>query len=97
MIERPPSWLHECPQVGQSGRFTTAISSNEPANASYIRSRPESDRPTPRISFTTSVACNAPSVPASEPSTPACAQLGTASSEGAAGKMQRRQGWPAPC
>ena len=85
------------PQVGQSGRLAIAISSNEPSSASYISSRPESERPMPRISFTTSVACSAPSVPASAPRTPAWAQLGTASSDGAAGKMQRRQGWPAPC
>ena len=59
--------------------------------------RPDSDRPMPRISFTTSLACSAPRVPASAPKTPAWAQLGTASSDGAAGKMQRRQGWSAPC
>src|SRR5262245_55632207 len=88
---------HDLLHVGQPGRFRIAISSKAPASASYINRRPESERPMSRISFTTSVACSAPSVPARAPSTPACAQLGTASSDGAWGNRQRRQGWGSPC
>src|SRR6185369_10968508 len=47
--------FHRAPQVGQSGRLAIVISSKEPASASYIKSRPVSERPMPKISFTTSV------------------------------------------
>src|SRR2546423_15447326 len=79
-------------QIGQSGSRRTFSSVNEAARASYRSSRPISGSPSPRISFTTSVAWSRPIVPGSTPSTPLAPQEGASSAGGGTRKQEPGEG-----
>ena len=77
------------PQTGHArlrGTFTTV---KLMASAFQISSRPRSGSPTPRIAFTTSVACSVPTTPGTTPRTPTSWQEGTMPAGGGVGKRQR--------
>src|SRR3954468_1824989 len=93
--ERQPCPSRTQPST-QAGLRRRARRSRLGSAASYRRSVPESERPKPTSSFTTSTACRPATTAAADPSTPPCAQEGSASAAGASGKRQRRQGCGAP-
>ena len=77
------------PQVGHSGSRGTRTLWKAAPNASYMRSDPERLSPSPRISFSTSVAWSVPMTPTTAPRMPAVSQRGTLSGGGGSRKRQR--------
>jgi hypothetical protein len=59
------------------------------SNALNTNIRSTSKSPFLIKNFSASVACMVPNIPATEPNTPACEQVGTALSGGGQGKKQR--------